>query len=270
MILLHHFSLVFMINISVPLLLFMYSLYWRPSLLLLLFSLQVISNCLRPLRLYVAHQASWSVGFSRQEYWSGLPFSFSRGSSWHRDQTCVSWIGRRILYPWVTSEARRPFYNRVRAKFLEMAGLQALPASSAFQASWFPSIDLFVCYFLKCSLCSHLLASFSSSSVSSTPPSQGFCSCCFMSLLHIVGPKLSSSWFNLAFSMKPFNLKFKWWPSLSAFLTPAPMAPSPSNYIFNHVCVYFHQSISFQDAKIMCGYLLCIYTPRFRRVPNTQ
>ena len=23
----------------------------------------------------VAYQASWSVGFSRQEYWSGLPFS---------------------------------------------------------------------------------------------------------------------------------------------------------------------------------------------------
>ena len=63
-----------MINISVSLLLFMHSFYLKPSLLLLLFSLQVISNCLRPLRLYVAHRASWSVGFSRQEYWSGLPF----------------------------------------------------------------------------------------------------------------------------------------------------------------------------------------------------
>ena len=34
----------------------------------------------RPVRLFrspwtVAHQAPWSVGFSRQEYWSGLPFS---------------------------------------------------------------------------------------------------------------------------------------------------------------------------------------------------
>ena len=29
----------------------------------------------------VAYQAPPSVGFSRQEYWSGLPFSFSRGSS---------------------------------------------------------------------------------------------------------------------------------------------------------------------------------------------
>ena len=29
----------------------------------------------------VAYQAPLSMGFSRQEYWSGLPFSFSRGSS---------------------------------------------------------------------------------------------------------------------------------------------------------------------------------------------
>ena len=27
----------------------------------------------------VAHQAPLSMGFSRQEYWSGLPFSYSRG-----------------------------------------------------------------------------------------------------------------------------------------------------------------------------------------------
>ena len=36
----------------------------------------------------VAHQAPPSMGFSRQEYWSGLPFP-SRGSSWHRDRTWV-------------------------------------------------------------------------------------------------------------------------------------------------------------------------------------
>ena len=34
----------------------------------------------------VAQQAPLSVGFSRQEYWSGLPFS-SRGSSWPRNRT---------------------------------------------------------------------------------------------------------------------------------------------------------------------------------------
>ena len=30
---------------------------------------------------------------------------FSRGSSWHRDQSRVSWIGRRMLYCWANREA---------------------------------------------------------------------------------------------------------------------------------------------------------------------
>ena len=34
----------------------------------------VISDSLRPHGLYVAHQAPLSMGFSRQKYWSGLPF----------------------------------------------------------------------------------------------------------------------------------------------------------------------------------------------------
>ena len=33
----------------------------------------------------VAHQAPLSMGFSREEYWSGLPFPDSRRSSWPRD-----------------------------------------------------------------------------------------------------------------------------------------------------------------------------------------
>ena len=37
----------------------------------------------------VACQAPLSMRFSRQEYWSGLPFSYSRGSSWPRDQTYI-------------------------------------------------------------------------------------------------------------------------------------------------------------------------------------
>ena len=54
-----------------------------------------------------AHQAPLSMEFSRQEYWRGLPLqywrSFSRGSSRPRDQTCISYIGRRILYHFTTS-----------------------------------------------------------------------------------------------------------------------------------------------------------------------
>ena len=34
----------------------------------------VVSNSLQPHGLYVVHQAPLSVGFPRQEYWSGLPF----------------------------------------------------------------------------------------------------------------------------------------------------------------------------------------------------
>ena len=33
----------------------------------------VVSNSLQPYGLYVARQAPFSVGFPRQEYWSGLP-----------------------------------------------------------------------------------------------------------------------------------------------------------------------------------------------------
>ena len=33
-----------------------------------------------------------SMGFSRQEYWSGLPMPSSRGSSQPRNQTCVSCV----------------------------------------------------------------------------------------------------------------------------------------------------------------------------------
>ena len=36
---------------------------------------------------------------------------FSRGSSWPKDQTSVSYIGRRIPYLWTTTEAHQPVYS---------------------------------------------------------------------------------------------------------------------------------------------------------------
>ena len=48
-----------------------------------------------------AHQALLSMGFPRQEYWSGLPFPTPGDAP--RDQThmsCISCIGRQILYHW--------------------------------------------------------------------------------------------------------------------------------------------------------------------------
>ena len=34
-----------------------------------------------------------------------IAISYSRGSSWPSDQTCISWIGRQILYHWATRDA---------------------------------------------------------------------------------------------------------------------------------------------------------------------
>ena len=46
----------------------------------------------------VAHQVLQSMGFSRQEYWSGyIAISFSRGASQPRDQTQVACIAGRLL-----------------------------------------------------------------------------------------------------------------------------------------------------------------------------
>ena len=50
----------------------------------------------------MARQTPLSLGFSGNEYWSGLPFSSSRGSSWPRVRTCVSCVGRWIFHHWAT------------------------------------------------------------------------------------------------------------------------------------------------------------------------
>ena len=49
----------------------------------------------------VAYQAP-SMGFSRQEYWSGLPFPSPRESSRPRDRTWVSRIAGRHITIWAT------------------------------------------------------------------------------------------------------------------------------------------------------------------------
>ena len=55
----------------------------------------------------VAHQARLSMEFSRQEYWSGVVISFSRGSSRPRDQTCISCL---IGGFFTTEPPRKPKY----------------------------------------------------------------------------------------------------------------------------------------------------------------
>ena len=49
-----------------------------------------------------ARQAPLSMGLSRQEYWSGLPIPFSRGSSQPRDQTQVSHVAGTFFTIWAT------------------------------------------------------------------------------------------------------------------------------------------------------------------------
>ena len=53
----------------------------------------------------VAHQAPPSMGFSRQEYWSGLPFPSPGESSQRRYRTQVSCIADRGFNLWAMREA---------------------------------------------------------------------------------------------------------------------------------------------------------------------
>ena len=53
----------------------------------------------------VAYQVSPSMGFSRQESWSGLPFPSPGESSQTRDRTQVSCIAGRRFNLWATREA---------------------------------------------------------------------------------------------------------------------------------------------------------------------
>ena len=85
----------------------------------------VVSDSLQPHVLYVACQAPLPIGFSRREYWSGLPFSFSRGSSCPRDQThisCVSFIGRQILYHFTTWFKKQNNFKYLFLKWTHIVG----------------------------------------------------------------------------------------------------------------------------------------------------
>ena len=62
----------------------------------------------------VAHQDPLSMGFSRQEYWSGLAIPFSRGSSPLRDWNWVSCTAGRFFTIWAMREA--PVYRVARVK----------------------------------------------------------------------------------------------------------------------------------------------------------
>ena len=57
-----------------------------------------------------AHQAPPSMGYTRLEYWGGLPFPSTRGSFWIRDQTQVSRIADRLFTVRTTSEVLKQMF----------------------------------------------------------------------------------------------------------------------------------------------------------------
>ena len=55
-----------------------------------------------------ARQGPLFMGFFRQEYWSGFPFSSPRGSSWPRDWSCISCVpctAGRFFTCWAIGDA---------------------------------------------------------------------------------------------------------------------------------------------------------------------
>ena len=63
----------------------------------------------------VAHQASLSMGFPKQEYWSELPFPSAEDLG-PRDRSHVSCIARQILYQWGSQEDHIIELTNVRLK----------------------------------------------------------------------------------------------------------------------------------------------------------
>ena len=60
---------------------------------------------LRPHVLFTAHQSPLSMGFLKQEYWSGLPFPPPEDLPNTEIKPEISCINRWILYHWATWEA---------------------------------------------------------------------------------------------------------------------------------------------------------------------
>ena len=107
-------------------------IFWEPSISLAWASMSCITLCVRQLFSRVWLFATpQSMGFSRQEYWSGLPFSSPRGSSGPRielESPCLPHC-KRILY--LLSHWGSPMWYQLK-----------LPFQPQFCNSLFSSTDL--------------------------------------------------------------------------------------------------------------------------------
>ena len=90
---------------------FVVVLIWLYSMILFHNKILIINNCFvvavislpKGVQFFVTpwtvtHQVSLSMGFPRQEHWSGLPFPSPGESSQSRDQTYISYIAGRFFH----------------------------------------------------------------------------------------------------------------------------------------------------------------------------
>ena len=84
----------------------------------------------------VAYQAPQSMGFPRQEYWSGFAVPSSRQSSWPRDRTHISYIAGKFSAGFCRATKEAPWYRVVKVivKSLSCVRLFATPWTVAYQA----------------------------------------------------------------------------------------------------------------------------------------
>ena len=99
----------------------------------------------------VACQASLSVEFSRQEYWSGFSMPSSRGSSLPRDWICTSYVsctGRRVLYPGI--EPTSPVSPALADRFFTTSTTWGGPCKSLQRLvhNWATELNWLYCYLL--------------------------------------------------------------------------------------------------------------------------
>ena len=112
----------------------------------------------------VAHQAPLSMGFSRQEYWSGLSLFSPGGSSWPVDQTCISCVS--YIVRWV-------LYHCALGKLLSTEDTNVRKVIVVFFFFWMKTIfkNLFwICYNIASVLCFGFLASRHVRSILATRP----------------------------------------------------------------------------------------------------
>ena len=72
-------------------------------------------------------------GISQARILEWVAISFSKSSSWSRDQAHISWIGRQTLYHWATNKALL-IRVKVKLKSLSPVRLFATPQTAAYQA----------------------------------------------------------------------------------------------------------------------------------------